>query len=480
VARALMVQGTASFVGKSWLCAGLCRLLRQDGWRVAPFKAQNMSNNAAVTPAGGEIGRAQALQARACGLPPSTDMNPVLLKPTGTAASQVVIDGRAVGVFPAAAYYAEVRQRAWAAVAAAWARLAAAYEVVVIEGAGSPAEMNLRDRDIANMRVAELADAPVLLVADIDRGGVFAAVVGTLTLLPEAERARVRGIVINRFRGDPALFADGVRFLEQRTGLPVLGVLPWLDLRLPEEDGQALDAAAPAPEADVDVAVVAVPRIANFTDFDALARTPGVRVRFVRDPRDLGRPDAVILPGSKNTLADLRWLRARGWEAPLRDAPCLVGLCGGFQMLGRRLEDPLGVEDGRPESVPGLGLLDAVTVFRPRKRTAETAAVDLATGETLRGYEIHAGETELGPGARPFLAGVGSAADPSGRVLATYLHGLFDNDGFRLRFVNRLRAAKGLPPLTDPGRDDVDAALDRLAAALRRHLRLDLVYDLLA
>jgi adenosylcobyric acid synthase len=470
-----MVQGTASNVGKSWLAAGLCRLLRQDGWRVAPFKSQNMSNNAAALPGGGEIGRAQALQAQACGVPPSADMNPVLLKPTGDMGSQVILAGHPVGVYRAAEYYAGLQLKAWAAIEAAYRRLDAAYDALIIEGAGSPAEVNLHDRDIANMRVAALADAPVILVADIDRGGVFAAVVGTLDLLPPDERARVKGVVVNKFRGDPALFEDGVRFLSRR--VPVLGVLPYLDLRLPEEDAVAVGVRQAA--ADIDVAVVAVPRISNFTDFDALERTPGVGIRYVREPSDLGQPDAVILPGSKNTLADLRWLRSRGWDAALGRVQTLVGLCGGFQMLGRRLDDPLGVEDGAPCSVPGLGRLDAVTTFLPSKRARPAFATERETGERLHGYEIHAGDTRLGPGAEAWLEGVGSAR--SGAVIGTYLHGLFDNDGFRLRWVNGLRARRGLPPLADagPGPSAVEAALDELAAALRRHLDIEAVYRLL-
>ncbi len=483
MARALMVQGTASSVGKSWLAAGLCRLLRQDGWRVAPFKSQNMSNNAAALPGGGEIGRAQALQAQACGLQPTADMNPVLLKPTADTRSQVILLGRPVGIHAAAAYYADVRVQAWAAVRAAYGRLAAEYEIVIIEGAGSPAEMNLKDRDIANMRVAELADASVILVADIDRGGVFASIIGTLDLLPPHERARVKGVVVNRFRGDPNLFTDGVRFLEDRTGVPVLGVLPYLDLRLPEEDAVAVETgdARHGDGADIEVAVVAVPRIANFTDFDALARTPGVRVRFVREPSDMGEPDALVLPGSKNTLADLAWLRERHWDAALGRVQRIVGLCGGYQMLGGRIDDPLGVDGGRPASAPGLGLLDVATVFAPAKRAQPAEAVERATGERLHGYEIHAGDTRLGPGARAWLDGVGSASDRGGRVIGTYLHGLFDNDGFRLRWINGLRARRGLPPLVDagPGPSAVDAALDELAAALRRHLDIGAVYRML-
>jgi adenosylcobyric acid synthase len=496
-ARVLMVQGTASHVGKSWLVAGLCRLLRQDGWRVAPFKAQNMSNNAAAVPGGGEIGRAQALQAEAAGIAPCVDLNPVLLKPTGEGRSQVILHGRPVGVWDARGYYREMQRPAWDAIRASLGRLRAAHQVVVAEGAGSPAEVNLREHDLANMAVAELADAPVILVADIDRGGVFAALLGTLSLLPPRERERVRGLVVNRFRGDLRLFQDGVRFLEARSGVPVLGVLPWLDLHLDEEDGVVLTSRRPLPQSEpepvdaVDVAVVRLPRISNFTDLDPLVAVPGVRLRYAVRPGDLAGADAVILPGSKNTLADLDWLREGGWPEALAAAPEVAGLCGGLQMLGGRLEDPLGVEDpGRARTEAGLGLLDAVTVFRAGKRARPAEVVVSGgppflrglLGRRLRGYEIHAGETVLGPGAQSFLDGVGSAARPDGRVWGTYLHGLFDDEAVCRAWLDSLRARRGLPPLPAGAVQSAvlhrSHALDELAAALRRHLDVGDIYRL--
>ncbi len=486
--RTVMVQGTASHVGKSWIAAGLCRLLVEDGWRVLPFKGQNMSNNAAVTADGGEIGRAQALQAEAAGVPPHTDMNPVLLKPTGNLSSQVVLQGRPIGVYRASAYYAEARPLAQAAIRESLHRLRCQADIVVIEGAGSPVELNLRDRDLANMALAELADAPVLLVADIDRGGVFASLLGTLDLLRPHERARVRGVLVNRFRGDPSLFADGVRILEERGGVPVLGVIPWLDLALPEEDGVALQPGEPGrrPEsaaADVFVAVVHLPRISNFTDFGALGAVPGVRLCFVDRPAEAAGADLLILPGTKNTVADLGWLRRQGWEAAIAGAPLVLGVCGGMQMLGRQLRDPEGRED-LAGTTPGLGLLDLVTTFSATKRTVETEATVvggpawLPAGHRLRGYEIRAGRSET---AGEWLTPAGlSAASPDGRVLGSYLHGLFDDRVLRAAFVNRLRERRGLPPLPETAFGDAaqerQESLHQLAAALRRHMDCAALY----
>ncbi|MGC8782545.1 MAG: cobyric acid synthase, partial [Anaerolineae bacterium] len=352
-AKTLMIQGAASSVGKSLLVTGLCRLYARRGLRVAPFKAQNMSNNAGVTPAGGEIGRAQVTQAEACGIPPHVDMNPVLLKPEADSRSQVVVLGKKLDTLPARDYY---RRKAglWEVVTAALARLRAGNDLVIIEGAGSPAELNLKRGDIVNMAVARHAQAPVLLVGDIDKGGIFAQLLGTLWLLEPEERPLVKGLIVNKFRGDPDLFADGVRILEERGGVPVLGVVPWLhDHGIAEEDGAGLlergdtlplslqcSDASPL----LHIAVIKLPRIANFDDFDPLAVEPGVRVRFVRTPEALGRPDAIILPGTKHTLADLAWLHGVGLADALLDlarrGTALVGICGGYQMLGRIIRDP--------------------------------------------------------------------------------------------------------------------------------------------
>jgi adenosylcobyric acid synthase len=491
-----MVQGTASGVGKSALVAAFCRLLRRAGLRVAPFKAQNMSNNAAVCADGGEIGRAQAAQAEAAGVAPCVDMNPILLKPEGDARSQVVVRGRVWRRLTAREYHT-AKPELLPVVAESLARLRASYDVVVIEGAGSPAEINLRDGDLVNMAVARLADAPVLLAADIDRGGVFAALVGTLELLEPADRARVAGVVINRFRGDVALLAPGLAMFEERTGCPVLGVVPYLhDLRLPAEDSLALDgrstmggpprAGEPASglamsmghdRAFVEMAVVRFPRIANFDDFGPLEAEPGVRLRYIRAPEELGAPDLVILPGTKSTLADLGWLRGCGLGAALLRLSAagvpILGVCGGLQMLGASLADPNGVE-GEPGERAGLGLLTVRTVFAAAKATrqvrGEVAVQDGFFGclasLPLAGYEIHLGRTS---GALAPFARLGSLPDgavsPDGLVAGTYVHGLFHNDAIRQRLVGALARRRGIV-LGDaaPGADPYDRLADAVAA----------------
>jgi adenosylcobyric acid synthase len=490
-----MVQGTASGVGKSVVTAALCRLLRRRGLRVAPFKAQNMSLNAAVTRDGGEIGRSTAAQAAAAGVEPTVDMNPILLKPEAEARSQVIVRGRVLGTLSARDYFAG-KTDFWPVVAEALDELRAGYDVVVAEGAGSPVEMNLRDRDIVNMRVARYADARVLLVGDIDRGGVFAQLVGTLDLLPPQERALVRGLIVNRFRGDPALFADGVRFLEERTGLPVLGVVPWFrDLGIAEEDGAVLDerrrVARRAPDR-LRVVVLRLPRIANFDDFGPLERSPDLDIAYADDPTELEGADLVVLPGTKSTVADLAFLRERGFGAALiaargRGTP-ILGICGGYQMLGRTIRDPQGVESEAGE-VPGLGLLPHDTVFVPEKQVASVRArlvadsgvFGAAAGAVVDAYEIHAGQShppgEQGAPVLRIVARRGQAADePDGAVSAdglvsgTYLHGLFENEAVRTALVAWLRRRRGLaappapaaPALTDP----YDAWADAFAAAV--------------
>jgi adenosylcobyric acid synthase len=476
-ARTLMVQGTASSVGKSLLVAGLCRRFARQGVRVAPFKAQNMSNNAAVCPDGAEIGRAQALQALACGIEPSATMNPILLKPQGDSTSQVVVRGRALGAYSARDY--QTRKRTWLPlVRECIEELRASYELVVIEGAGSPAEVNLRKNDIVNMRTAELAEAPVLLVGEIDRGGVFAQLIGTLALLRPAERARVRGLVVNKFRGDPTLFESGVRFLEQRTRRPVLGVVPYLrDLRLPEEDAATLVCAEPARAPDaLRIDVVRHPRIANFTDFDALRAEPDVELRFIERPSD-AHADALILPGTKSTIADLRELRKSGLaahvERELARGAEVVGICGGYQMLGQAVHDPGGVESA-PDSERGLGLLPVETEFRSQKRTVRARGVHGPSGLAVEGYEIHMGETRV-HGAAPLLAlepdgRPDGCAHSSGRVWGTYLHGIFDAPEFRRHFLDGLRARRGMAPLGVAAAFSPTAELDRLAQCLEEHL----------
>jgi len=496
-----MVQGTCSGAGKSVLTAGLCRILFQDGFSVAPFKAQNMSNNSAVTPQGLELGRAQATQAQACRLSPDVRMNPVLLKPTGETGSQVVIMGRAVGVMNVQEYHA-YKPQAWQAVAKAYDSLAAEHDVMVLEGAGSPAEVNLKAHDIVNMRMARHADAKVLLAGDIDRGGVFASLAGTYDILDPDERKLVLGHVLNKFRGDASILGPALEFLYQRTGRPVLGVIPHLgDLALPEEDslglGQLLcqGTGGNANTGELDIAVVVPGRIANFNDLDPLRAEPDVRLRLVRDARELGSPDAVILPGSKNTIDDMRELRGAGFAAALRSLPepCrIVGICAGLQMLGLRVEDPLGLESGCL-CADGFGLLPLGTVLESDKALTRVRLTLPRSGHTLCGYEIHHGQTELENS--PELCATVLAEDGAGRPLAfglddeslrtsglprvwgTYVHGVFDEDGFRHTFLDGLRERKGLPPLAvSRPRFGLEPALDRLADALREHLDIKRIY----
>ena len=458
-----MVQGTASDVGKSVIATALCRVLADEGFRVAPFKGQNMSLNAAVTPDGREIGRAQAAQADAAGVRARVEMNPILLKPEADSRSQVVVLGRSTGSRSARDYWRD-RAALWPTVRGALRTLRSEYDVVVIEGAGSPAEMNLRRNDLANMRVAAAAQAAVLLVGDIERGGIFAQLLGTLALLPATDRLRVRGLIVNKFRGDPALFADGVRYLRRAARLPVLGVLPHdRQLAVPEEDSVALDRSeGPVAGAALDIAVIRYPHISNFDDFGPLAAA-GAGVRYVREPASLGVPDLVVLPGSKTTIADLEWMRETGIAARLRalvDAGIpILGICGGFQMLGVTLRDPDAVE-GLTRTVRGLGLLPVSTTFRAAKRTmlvrgrlANGGMLVPATGLELRGYELHVGDSRSS-GAAPFATLVrpdgrriaDGAVSADGRVLGTYVHGLFENETFRAALLLTLARRRGVSP----------------------------------
>lgn len=468
---AIMIQGCGSNVGKSLLVAGLCRAARNRGLRVAPFKPQNMSNNAAVTADGGEIGRAQALQALACGIPVLTDMNPVLLKPESDAGSQVIVQGRRLASVRARDY-AAIKQQLMGAVLDSFARLRAGHDLVIVEGAGSPAEINLRANDIANMGFARAAGVPVVLAGDIDRGGVIAQIVGTQAVLDAGDAAMVAGFLINKFRGDPALFQDGYRMIEARTGWRGFGVLPWFAdaARLPAED--ALD--LPQGSGDgVTVACLALSRIANFDDLDPLAAEPGVRLVMVHPGQPIPA-DArlVILPGSKSTRGDLDFLRAQGWDidlaAHVRRGGRVLGICGGYQMLGRSVADPEGIE-GPAGKTPGLGLLDVTTKMRRDKRVTPTRAVHLATGLPVEGYEIHVGTTEGPDCTRPFALVDGrpeGAVSAGGRIAGSYLHGMFGSDDFRAAYVAGLGAQAG-------GFSHaalVDETLDALAAHVERHL----------
>ena len=472
---ALMIQGAGSNVGKSMLVAGLCRAARRRGLSVAPFKPQNMSNNAAVTADGGEIGRAQALQAMACGLEPLTDMNPILLKPESEVGAQVVVQGRRVATVKARDY-AALKPQLMGPVLDSFNRLRARHDLVIVEGAGSPAEVNLRAGDIANMGFAQAADVPVVLAGDIDRGGVIAQIVGTQAVLDPADAAMIAGFLINKFRGDVRLFDDGYRLIEARTGWRGFGVLPFFaDAgRLPAED--ALDLRHSTGGGAFKVACLQLSRIANFDDLDPLAQEPGVSLVMVGAGQPVpGDTDLVIIPGSKSTRADLAYLRAQGWDidlaAHVRRGGHVLGICGGYQMLGRIVRDPLGIE-GPAGETEGLGLLDVTTEMTPDKRLTRTRALHAATGLEVEGYEIHIGATTGPDRARPFAHVAGQpegAMSADGRIIGSYLHGLFRADAFRAAFLRGLGAqTSGLAY----GRV-VEETLDALAAHMETHLDVD-------
>ncbi|MEW5733806.1 MAG: cobyric acid synthase [Thermodesulfobacteriota bacterium] len=487
-ARCLAVLGTGSDVGKSMVAAALCRVLSDRGVRVAPFKAQNLSNNSGVTPEGLEMGRAQMVQARAARVAPHVDMNPVLLKPAGLAAGcQVVLLGRPLAPGNAGALFGK-REALFREAARALDRLRDRHDMVIMEGAGSCAEVNLKSRDIVNFSMAAYADAPVLLVADIDRGGVFAQIVGTLACLEREERDRIAGFVINRFQGESSLFADGVAWIEEKTGRKVFGVLPHLPgLGIEEEDAVAIE--GPEPELEPRgpaVAVIRTPCISNFTDFDALQAVPGLSVLYLQRPRDLGRFAAVILPGSKNTRGDLAWLVSTGWtEMILRYAEGgghVLGLCGGFQMLGQAVRDPRGVE-GAPGESPGLGLLPVVTVMAGEKTTTLT---DFSWDrERGRGYEIHMGETSMDGGSPWFSVnarnngpseGLEGCVSPGGRIRGTYLHGLFDSPGILTLWLCTI-GLEGLSAPADGGPAGQERRLDAWAAHFKKHVDVHALFS---
>ena len=500
-AKTLMVLGSMSLTGKSLLVTALCRIYSRRGLRVAPFKAQNMSNNAAVCPDGGEIARAQALQAAAAGLMPTVDMNPVLIKPEGDSRSQVILMGRLWSTLQARTYY-EKKKILWEYVTAALDRLREAYDLVIIEGAGSPAELNLQRGDIVNMAVARYAQSPVLLVGDIDRGGIFAQLLGTLWLLEPEERTLVRGLVVNKFRGDIALFADGIQILEEKGGVPVLGVVPYLrGLNLPDEDAVSVEQAvaeraAQNSAAQIDLAVIAFPHIANFDDFDPLKAEEGVRVRYVSALTELGQPDAILLPGTKSTQADLEWLRQTGLADAVRSfasaGGAVVGICGGYQMLGTRIDDPQHVESPL-DTLLGLGLLPGVTQFQTEKATYQTKGIVCSgvgwlaslEGSSLEGYEIHMGTTSGAPVWLEINQRNGQAVQvpdgiisADGKVWGCYLHGLFANDHFRRAWLESLgwRDTGNARTQTENFQRSLDALADAVEGALNMELLEEIVW----
>jgi len=539
MAKAIMVQGTGSDVGKSILVCALCRIFRQEGLKVAPFKAQNMSNNSYVTADGREMGRAQVAQAEAAGILPEVEMNPILLKPSGNNGSQIITMGKPLRHMTAHEYY-ENKDSMLEIAKRAYESLSEQYDVIVIEGAGSPAEINIKDNDIVNMKIAEIADAPVILVTDIERGGSFAWIVGTLELLNSDERDRVMGVIINKFRGDMGILESGIDMLEERINKPVLGVLPYFtDIDVDDEDSVSLDrknkkqktgreTVSHSPdkrrrgqegtkgtkekleletedeklEGQIDVAIIRLPRISNFTDFDILIREKSLSVRFVEDARSIGNPDLIILPGTKNTIGDLEHIKESGIAGAIinlaKTGTMVIGICGGYQMLGSVILDPENAESKTLET-DGLGLIDVSTLFKLQKSTHQVKArlhdkgSDIFKGlnrnSEITGYEIHMGETVLLNGTAPFLkitersdkevSMEDGAVSRDGNVIGSYLHGIFDNDEFRLGLINRLRKNRGLTPMLVEELSTVDKEeqYDKLADWFREHINMDLIYE---
>jgi len=491
-AKVLVVLGTSSSVGKSLLVTGLCHLFARRGIKVAPYKAQNMSNNAAVCPDGSEIGRAQATQAIASGLEPHVDMNPVLIKPEADSRSQVVVMGRAWQTLSAKDYYPK-KGILWKEATAALDRLREQYELIIVEGAGSAAELNLKEGDIVNMAIARYAKAPVLLVGDIDRGGIFAQLIGTVWLLEPEEKELVKGFIVNKFRGDISLFSDGVQILEEKSQVPVLGVVPYLhDLFIPEEDAVALENSFETPAGkteDLEIVVIHLPRIANFDDFDPLTAEPGVRLGYVDSAEQVGNPAAIIIPGTKSTINDLEWLRSVGLDKAIQkhaqNGGVIVGICGGYQMLGEVVHDPQHVESQK-DSSPGLGLLPIQTVFEGEKATHQASAkiqnssgwFSKLEGQTISGYEIHMGRTDSQSswmqiterGGQSVQVPDGTTSE-DGKIWGCYIHGLFANDNLRHAWLENLGWRKG-----KTGENDMFAAsLVRLADTLEKTIDMDLL-----
>ena len=487
--KAIMIVGTTSHAGKSLLTAAICRILSRRGWRVAPFKGQNMALNAYVTANGGEIGYAQAVQAWAANVTPTVEMNPILLKPQGDMTSQVIIKGKAVGKVNAADYYEQYFEIGWRAIEESLQHLGTEFDLIVCEGAGSPAEINLKHRDLTNMRVAKHLNASTLLVVDIDRGGAFAHVVGTLELLDPEERALIRGVVINKFRGQRSILQPGIKWLEERTGIPVIGVIPWIDQVFPAEDSlDLLERRHYKSHSDLNVAVIRLPRISNFTDFDPLESETSVTVKYLSPKQDLGHPDAVIIPGSKTTIADLLVLQKSGMAEAIQNYAAaggtVLGICGGFQMMGQMVADPEGIE-GEAGRYKGLGLLPIRTVITGHKvaRQREVTSNFPQVGLPVVGYEIHQGRsrkaelqgTEVDSYQDLFDAAYLGMVNNSQLVWGMYLHGVFDNGPWRRAWLNRLRQQRGLKSLptgVSNYREQREAMLDSLATTVKAHLDL--------
>lgn len=503
MAKTIMLQGTSSHVGKSILTTALCRIFLQDGQRVVPFKAQNMALNSYVTKAGDEMGRAQVAQAEAAGLDPVVEMNPVLLKPTGNSCSQVILMGKPIGNMTAKEYHTGYSLQALGVIKECLDKLGAEFDVIVIEGAGSPAEVNLKANDIVNMRIAKMLTAPVLLIADIDRGGALASVVGTLELLDPDERDLVKGIIINKFRGDIDLLKPALEFLEAKTGKPVVGVVPHLDqLGIDDEDSVSLDDKQIHGMRDLDIVVIRTPKISNFTDFSSFANEPDVTVRYIKQGESIGKPDLILLPGSKNTIEDLLYIRQQGYEEQILElvnaGTPLIGICGGYQMLGKQISDPEHTESNL-DSISGIGLLNISTTFTPNKMTHQVTANCNNNGflglnltcDHLTGYEIHMGRTEFLDNIQHAFTITSRSDQPitsadgvvrsDGLVMGTYIHGIFDNDEYRRSLLNALRKRKGLTPIESVNDTHTrkESSYNRLADTVRNSLNMELIYKLL-
>ncbi|MDD6661772.1 MAG: cobyric acid synthase [Lachnospiraceae bacterium] len=510
MAKAIMIQGTMSNAGKSVIAAGLCRIFHQDGYKTAPFKSQNMALNSFITKEGLEMGRAQVMQAEAAGIEPSVEMNPILLKPTNDIGSQVIVNGEVLGTMNARDYF-KMKKSLLPDVKKAYDHLAEKYDIIVIEGAGSPAEINLKQDDIVNMGMAKLVDAPVLLVGDIDRGGVFAQLYGTVELLEAEEKDRIKGLIINKFRGDKTILDPGVEMLEKLTGIPVVGVAPYLQVSLEDEDSLSERLDGDRQIGLIDIAVIRVPRISNFTDFNVFESIEGVTVRYVKEPTELGHPDLIILPGTKNTMRDLLWMRQNGLEALILKAQkagtAIFGVCGGYQMLGKSISDPDGVEEGG--TIRGMGLLDTETVFEAEKArtrvegrilgTADKTDADCAeetsylaqalTGKHLVGYEIHMGRTTYGQEAQPFTEIEDTITGKhwqegawSKNVCGTYVHGIFDSEEVVDAVVQALAEKKGVADQLGSAVDFAafrEQQYDLLAEGLRKHLDMERIYQIM-
>ncbi|MBO8171245.1 MAG: cobyric acid synthase [Bacillaceae bacterium] len=495
--KTIMLQGTASDVGKSVLCTALCRIFKEDGFRVAPFKSQNMALNSYITRDGGEIGRAQGVQAEACGIEATVDMNPILLKPKQSMTAEVIVHGKRLRDVKAGEYRETYVDQLWPVVEDSLNRLREHYDIVVIEGAGSPAEINLKDRDIVNMKVAELADAPVILAADINRGGVFASLVGTLALLDPHERKRVKGFLINKFRGDLSILQPGLDWLEEYTGIPVLGVIPYVETGVEAEDSLALSSLQLKKQDEspdtLRITVIQLPRISNFTDLDPLYEEPGVRVNVISSVDEWDDPDVIIIPGTKNTTEDLLWLNSRGFSDLIvkaaRRGAHVVGICGGYQMLGQTLQDPDGIESEHP-CLDGLGLLPIETRYIGDKHTKQVegtlTGLPIGRGDKIEGYEIHLGRSQLKDGAQPLIelrdGRLDGAVTHNGHIWGTYLHGIFHNRMFTREWLNQIRREKSIPPVAEKVLSEAErreAIYASLASVVREHVNMDKIYEIM-